>query len=175
MPFNIVGAHYPQYLVGADPQSGYGDPLSRPLMSGAPAAGRLELMGAEAEAARRRLVMRDYTQERGLLLPFGSTAIPLNGTVAVTQNPQVPFRPSSIIIQATAIDELTVDDIRIGKNSQFVSAGAFPASAFGPASTFKGISFDTAGPGIDIVIQMTDVSGAENVVVLGMYGVAAEV
>lgn len=143
---------------------------------GDPALG-LEILGASAQSLRgsdRQLVETQYTRERGLIMGFGSATVALNASATFSANPQVPFRPSSLIISATAIAGLTVDDIKVGKNSQLVTSGAVPAAAFGADTTFKAMKFDTAGPGIDVSVDVTDTSGAANTVAMAMFGVAAE-
>ena len=120
-----------------------------------------------------RVVEQQYTQERGLLMPFPSTAVAASSIATATATPQTMFRPSSLTITATAITGLNVLDIRIGKNSQTVASGAMPAEAFAPTSTYKGLQLDTARPGITIDLELQDTSAALNTAVALMYGVAA--
>ena len=124
--------------------------------------------------SKRRLKRRGYTRERGLLLGFDSQAVAIGATVDFPANPQVPFRCKRTLIGATSIAGLVVEDIKVGKNSQFVSAGGFPAVGFAGNTFDQAIKFDTAYPGIDIVVTVTDTSGAINTVSIGMFGVAAE-
>jgi hypothetical protein len=167
-----MGYQQPQYLMGPAMGQGYYQPEYGGVGQ------QLDILGAEAAAqvppGRRAIVREEYTKERGLLLPFGRATVGAGLTADFTANPQVPFRPSSLIIGATAIAGLVVDDIKVGKNSQFVASGAAPAAAFGSDATFKGLKFDTAVPGIDIVITVTDVSAVDNVVSMAMFGVAAD-
>lgn len=125
-------------------------------------------------AKRRRLARRGFSRERGLIMGFDRQTIALNTTADFTANPQVPFRPRTMIVAATSIDGLVIEDIKVGKNSQFVTAGAVPAATFSTDATFKDFKFDTAVPGIDVVVTATDVSGAANTVAISMNGVAAE-
>ena len=101
-----------------------------------------QLMGARRRKrpAKRKLRRRGYSRERGLVLGFGTQSIAANTTVDFTANPQVPFRAKRIIIQATAINALDVEDIKIGKNSMLTSAQAFPASGFA-GGTFDPVSY----------------------------------
>ncbi len=138
-----------------------------------------ELMGARRRRRRKRrgkrkLRRRGYSRERGLVLGFGTQTIAANTTVDFTANPQVPFRAKRIIIQGTSITQLDVEDIKIGKNSMLTSAQAFPASGFAGGTFDQAIKFDTAVPGIEITVTLTDQSGLANVTTVGMFGVAAE-
>lgn len=162
--YEIVGG---QYVMGED------DDFIDDALDGEVAGYDYEI-GAAAPRRQRRMVRRQFSQERGLILPFGRQTVALNASAEFTANPQVPFRPATLVIAATDIDGLVVDDIRVGKNSMLASAGAVPASMFGAASTFRGFKFDTAVPGIQIVLQCTDVSGAANTVAIAMTGVAAQ-
>jgi hypothetical protein len=140
----------------------------------------VELMGARRRRrrrharGRRRLRRRHYSRERGLVLGFGTQTIAANTTVDFTANPQVPFRPKRMIVQATSVAQLDVEDIKVGKNSMLTSAQAFPASGFAAGTFDQAIKFDTAVPGIEVTVTCTDQSGAANVTNVGMFGVAAE-
>lgn len=171
--YQIVGGQ-PQYIAGNE--GGYQDLYGNSPLDGS-VMGGYDVIGAQPPPPQqnRRVVMREqFSQERGLVLPFGRATVTASTSSEFTANPQVVFRPATIIIAATALTGLTVDDCRVGKNSMFASAGAVPASMFGADSTFRGLKFDTATPGIQIVIQVTDVSGSDNVVAIAMSGVAAE-
>lgn len=169
MPYELMGLEDELLGYGMDELLGEDDYLEGDddLM------GDYELMGARRRRGRRRLVRKGYGSARALLLGFDPIAMAIGATNDFTANPQVPFRPRRIIIGATSIVGLVVEDIKIGKNSQLVNAGAFPAIGFAGDTTEQLIKFDTAVPGIDIVITMTNTSGAANTVSAGMFGAAA--
>jgi hypothetical protein len=137
-----------------------------------------ELMGRRRRRrkrrGRRRVKRRGYSRERGLLLGFDSQAIAIGATVDFPANPQVPFRAKRTLIGATVIATLLVEDIKVGKNSQFVTAGGFPAVGFAGNTFDQSIKFDTAYPGIDITVTITNNDPAVNTTAVGMFGVAAE-
>lgn len=137
-----------------------------------------ELLGRKrrrrGRKAKRGLRRRGYSRERGLVLGFGSQTVLASTTVDFVANPQVPFRGKRLIIAATDLGGLNLEDLKIGKNSMLVSAQAMPASAFAAGTFDQAIKLDTAVPGIEITATVTDVSAVDNVVSIGMFGVAAE-
>lgn len=123
---------------------------------------------------RRRVARRGYTRDRGLLLGFGTqTGIAAGATVDFVANPQVPFRPKRVLID-TDQTPIEVADIKVGKNSQLASAGGFPGSAFQATAFDIGVKFDSAYPGLDIVVTITNNSAAAATITTGMFGYAAE-
>jgi hypothetical protein len=139
------------------------------------------LLGAKRRA-KRRLARRGYSRDRGMLMSLGTVAIAVGGGIGnFIAAPQVPFRPKRIIISANvagvaaALDVLVINQINVGKNSQLVAAGDFPATAFAADAQDIGVKFDTAYPGIDILVQATN-NDAANIMTttIGMFGYAAE-
>jgi hypothetical protein len=127
--------------------------------------------------ARRRpkVKRRAYSRARRQLLPFGDTGTLASGSsIDLLGNPQVPFKPERLVIQeTTTTGSAVVTDIKVGKNSQFISAGAFPASLFQGNSNEGLFQFDTAKPGIDIVITILNAHAADPLTVyVGMVGVS---
>lgn len=124
--------------------------------------------------ARRVVARRGYTRDRGLVLGFGTqTPIAAGATVDFTANPQVPFRPKRVVID-TDQTPIAVEDIKVGKNSQLASAGAFPGSAFQANAFDIGVKFDSAYPGLDIVVTVTNNAAMAATITVGMFGYAAE-
>jgi hypothetical protein len=135
--------------------------------------GELELVGRAAKRRKRALRRGGYSRDRGLLLGFGSKDITSGDTQDFLANPQVPFRPKRIIIDPAT--NIAVQDIKVGKNSQLVSANSFPAVAFQANAFDIGIKFDTAYPGIDITVTLTNNgAGTATGTTVGMFGFAAE-
>lgn len=196
MPYDIMGLDDDELgddLLGDDIDELMGDAYGNELMGydgggggGGLGADDYEILGASRgsklralaaalkRSRRRRVVRRGFSRERGLIMGFDRQTIAANTTTDFTANPQVPFRPRTMIVGATDLDGLAIEDIKVGKNSQFVTAGAVPASTFSANATFKDFKFDTAVPGIDVVVTATDLSGVANAVAIAMNGVAAE-
>lgn len=158
---------------------GWGQPYS-PARGQTSIEGALEILGAQnggnpnMPPPQHAIVEQAYSKGRGYMLPFPAATVTASTSADFTSQPQTPFRPESLIIQATSLTGLLVDQIRVGKDNQFIGTGSMPGSAFGATTTFKGFKGDTAWPGINVTVSVTDTSGTDNVVSLGMFGPAAD-
>lgn len=108
-----------------------------------------ELVGPEPKP----LTVRSYP------LGFFQPCVPAGATVIVTSRPQVIFRPRRLMVPTRmGSDEVaahfSIIDIRIGRNSQFVTAEELPATVFSENSTESSMSLDTANIGHDISITI---------------------
>lgn len=122
-----------------------------------------------------RVKRRSYSRARRQLLPFGDTgSLAAGNSVDLLGNPQVPFKPERLVIQeTTSTGAAVVSDIKVGKNSQFISAGTFPAALFQGNSNEGLFQFDTARPGIDIVITVHNAHTADPLTAyVGMVGIS---
>jgi hypothetical protein len=127
--------------------------------------------------ARRRpkVRRRKYSRARRQMLPFGSTgSLAALASIDLLGNPQCPFKPERLILQEiTSTGALIISDLKVGKNSQFVSAGDFPSSLFAGDANEGLFQFDTARPGIDIVVSLLNADAANPLTAyVGMVGVA---
>ena len=171
--YQLIGGQ-PQYLMGNEGgyQDIYGNQLSNaPMMGYVGAASGPQILN---EGGQRRLIAEQYTQQRGLQLPFAVTTVTASTSNTLSNTPQVPFRPAALILQATSLTGLVLTNILVGKNGQFTASGSMPGAAFGSTATFKGVMYDTAVPGVNVVLQATDISAVDNVVQAGMFGISAE-
>lgn len=124
-------------------------------------------------APRRGLMLarQKQTQARRYPLGLGSTALLANATAVITVNPQLPFKLMRLSTPSTGI---TVDNIQIGTVSQFVAAGGIPAEVFAPNAIAVDLKGDTAVPGVQIQITVTDTSGAPNTFTGAFFGLVAQ-
>ena len=122
---------------------------------------------------RRKLMMKKVkaSQARTYPLGLGTTALAANATAVITVNPQLPFKLMKL---ATPSTDVQVDNIQIGTVSQFVAAGGIPAEVFAPNSVGVGLKGDTAVPGVQIQITVTDTSGAANTFTGAFFGLVAQ-
>lgn len=84
----------------------------------------------------------------------GATLIPAGLSVNIPLAPQVTFRLERFIAADTTSPNFDILDIRVGKDSQFVAAGAVPAEVFSSKAVGVGLKGDTAIPGIQIIITV---------------------
>jgi len=109
-----------------------------------------------------------------MLLPLGLsqfTFTPGGPTSAVlVAQPQLAFRGERVVLSAissdktqngpTALDALSVGDIKIGQRSQLVSAQPLPGSAFSAVAFGVRTALDPCAPGILISVQVNYIGPA---------------
>jgi len=105
------------------------------------------------------LVERKPQKSREFPLGFPETDIDAGGTADVTSFPQVPFRGERLIVPSDIAGLFSIDDIRVGKNSQLVASGPLPARAFSEVSVGVGVHLDTAQVSQQITLRVRNISG----------------
>ena len=157
MPYDIIGSDIigdavDDLLKGADDEmSGYGGDIL-----GAVRKGKFQ------KTAPNRL--------QRLALGIGTTSVGATSSAVVTVTPQVPFKLERFISQTLS---LAVNDIKVGTVSQFVGAGSIPVEVFARDAIGVGLKGDTAVPGVDIALYVSN-STAGAISLSGAYlGIAA--
>lgn len=102
------------------------------------------------------------------------TTIAAAATASITTRPQVLFRAERLVIGNAIAPSFLVNDLKIGKNSQFVNAGSLPGEAFSNLSVGVTLKMDTAQVGNDIVINVTNTSAGALRFVAALMGSAVE-
>lgn len=130
-----------------------------PAISADSQAGRYAL-AMKAAQAKKLVSTRGPTKSRDYPVGFdsGATLIAAGAQVTVTRNPQVPFRGRRLAVAGSIAPSWLIDDIKVGKNSQFVTADGVPAEAFSQTAFGVEMGFDTAQVSMQISIQATNIS-----------------
>lgn len=190
----IVGDLISGDLISGDLESG--DDLAAIL------AGDDSIMGAAAaQSAKRRLMMRagrnrfpvkaglnamvnargiDYKpfqprKVREYPLGFDSgTAVAAGATAQIIQAPQIPFKGTRLVVPSDIAGLFLILDLRVGKNSQFVSAGSVPARTFAENGVSVTLSLDTAQVSQQIVLSVQNFSGAAARFTASLIGTGVE-
>jgi len=139
---DLVGDAVDDLLRGADGElEGYGEQII-----GAPRRGMQRPPAAQ---------LRESKPNRldSLALGIGVTSVAATSSAVVTVTPQVPFRLQRFLSPTAS---LSVNDIKVGTNSQFVGAGSIPIEAFANNSVGVGLKGDTAVPGVDIALYVSN-------------------
>lgn len=144
----IVGAA-PTRLARLAPGPGY--PQGQVLRTRAPTKGREYVMGFDSVVA----------------VAAGAAAI-------ITTRPQVIFRPDRLVVPASIAASFLINDLRVGKNSQFVAATAVPAEAFTQGAFGVRLKLDTAQVSQDIILNVTNTSGGALRFTAALIGPAVE-
>lgn len=115
-----------------------------------------------AKRVRGGAILREAppTKARQYPLSIDSVAtIAAGATSIITTRPQVIFRPERLVVGQAIAPSFLINDLRVGKNSQFVNAGSVPAEGFSHQAQGVRLKCDTAQVGSDIVVSVTNTSG----------------
>jgi hypothetical protein len=126
-----------------------------------------EIIGAPQRAKVR---MQQPTRLQRLALGIGVTSIAATSTAIVTVTPQMPFKLERFITQSVT---LSINDIKVGTNSQFVGSGSIPVEVFARDAVGVSLKGDTAVPGVDIALSVSNATGGALNVAGAYLGLAA--
>jgi hypothetical protein len=155
---DIMGDDIGDYLVGAD-RARRGPQAAVARKKNARAALLKRAMIAKRLKNAKLVHHRRPTKNRIQSLGFNRSAVPANTTVEIVARPQVLFRGTRLLVGSSIAPFFVVDDIKVGRNSQFVGTGAQPAEAFRDTATGDNIALDTCRPGVDITLIVTNTDG----------------
>jgi hypothetical protein len=133
-------------------------------------------IGAARRPARRGMLpaavatgipfgMGDRVRNQGMpsrmarqILPLGIAAlIPAGGTFTFQVQPQRPFRCDRLFLSSgTGLATWTVEAVTVGATPQFVATGSAPAECFARDSFGAALRGDTANPGVQVIVQVTN-------------------
>lgn len=123
------------------------------------------------------IVLKDSKPTKARRFPLGFVS---NGTIAagdsatITSRPQVLFKGQRLVVPSDVAGDFTVDDVKVGKDSQFVAEGAIPARVLQENAVDTAFELDTAQISQDISISVTNIAGAPRTFRAALIGKAAE-
>ena len=100
--------------------------------------------------------------DKARIVPMGfdsGTAIAPGAQAAITQRPQVPFRPARLFIPSDIAGGVLVVDFKIGNKSQLAANAPLPGRMFQEDATDSSMLFDTASPALDVTWIVQNISG----------------
>jgi hypothetical protein len=100
-----------------------------------------------------------HRKSRRQSVGFTFDSIAPGTTVDVVSRPQELFRGTRLLIPSVIGATLRVEDVKVGRQSQFVASGAQPAVSFSELSTVDNIQMDTCRPGQDITLKISNRGG----------------
>lgn len=127
--------------------------------------------------AANALVVRDDPPTNARRFPLGFES---NGTVAaaatvtITSRPQVLFKGQRLVIPSDVAGDFTIDDLKVGKDSQFVAEGSIPGRVLQENATMVDFDLDTAQISQDISLIVTNIGGAPRTFRAALWGKVAE-
>ena len=117
-------------------------------------------MAREVDPRAVSVVDRPATRRREYPLGFESITpggIAPGGSEVVRADPQISFRGERFVVPSDISLFFSIDDIIVGKNSQFVSSGPIPASTFSEVAVGVRLNLDTANVGNLISIRVRNI------------------
>jgi len=135
---------------------------------------RQQAIHAHRLRSSKAVVSKSYSKSRVQSIGFQSLQVQPHTSADIPTKPQVLFRGTRLIVGSAIAQFFTIDDIKVGRTSQFVATGSQPAEAFKDTATGDNVSLDTCRPGMDIVLQVTNVSDTAQDFRAALFGDAVE-
>jgi len=126
---------------------------------------------------RNALMLKETQPTKSRVFPLGfesAEAIDAGDSVTITSRPQVLFRGERLVVPSDIAGDFVIDDVKVGKDSQFVAEGAIPARILQENAVDVGFQLDTAQISQDISISVTNIGGAPRTFRAALIGSAAE-
>lgn len=159
---DIVGGDYD--IIGGWDVVGQDDEVAQLLAaSGALPEGVSKEEILQSKLGRDSVVVKEGrpTKARGYPLGFDSGAnVAAGAQVNVISQPQVAFRVERLVIPSDIAGSFVVDDLIVGKNSQFANDQPVPARVFDEGGFGVRLRGDTAQVTMNVVLRITNISGA---------------
>lgn len=164
---DIVGEDYDDYASSGDDI--VGDDIIGALVGAAPRRRRGRQPARLIKVAKQRPPVQvqrrgfEYQQNtfkewREAAFGFPPTVVAANATATIVQQPQQPFRMERIVIPSNIATSFDIIDFKVGKNSQFVVAGAISAVTFSELGVGVRLLGDTAGISQLMIIQVQNIT-----------------
>lgn len=100
-----------------------------------------------------------------IIVPFTLTAVASHASAMVRTVVQVPLKPVRLVVDPLDAADFTINDIQVGRNSQFAAVGQVGASIFppnphnqNPINNLAGI--DKVQAGMEISLHITNINNA---------------
>lgn len=127
--------------------------------------------------AKKALVLREEQPTHSRVFPLGfesATTIAGGASATITSRPQVIFKGQRLVVPSDVAGTFVLDDVKVGKDSQFVAEGSIPARVLQENAVDVAFELDTAQISQDISISVTNIGGAPATFRAALIGQAAE-
>jgi len=112
------------------------------------------------------------TVGRKLILPVTAAALTAPaGTTIITVQPSQPFKVEDFLIDPVIAVNFVINSIQVGRQNQFIGAGAVPATAFSALNPRGYVQFDTGQTSEQIQVSVTNTSLANSTFTAMFVGV----
>lgn len=126
---------------------------------------------------RNALMLKETQPTKSRVFPLGfesDGAVDAGESTTITSRPQVLFRGERLVIPSDIAGDFVIDDVKVGKDSQFVAEGSIPGRVLQENAVDVAFQLDTAQISQDITISATNISGAPRTFRAALIGQAAE-
>jgi hypothetical protein len=119
----------------------------------------------QAKAAimsRNAKLLRDVPPTSSRIFPLGfvsSGLIAPGDTAIIISRPQVIFRGERLSVPSDVAGDFTIDDVKVGKDSQFCAEGPIPARCLQENAWGIQFQLDTAQISQNLQLTVTNISG----------------
>lgn len=130
-----------------------------------------------AVMAQNALIVRDDPPTNARRFPLGfesATPIAAGDSVTITSRPQTLFKGQRLVVPSDIAGDFVIDDLKVGKDSQFVAEGSIPGRVLQENATMVDFDLDTAQISQDISISVTNIGGAPRTFRAALWGKVAE-
>jgi len=152
--------------------------MATELLGATEIVGADELLGADdmvGAHVKGRLVRHNAERERQLVIGFDSVAaLAINTPTNVLAQPQLLFRPERIVVPQAIAPAFVINDVRVGKDSQFLVGTLVPAECFSSTAFGVRMKMDTAQINSTISVNVTNIGAAALRFFAAMFGIAAQ-
>ena len=184
--YQLIGYRAPQPGYYAAPQHGHGGMAGYDIVGQAAAEAALKAQFAAAPLPQQYPGLpqfmpqwgqapRETGEPRRLTMPFAASVVINPATTAVLlASPQEPLRMERLYIDSDngSLAGITVTEFKVGQQSQFTAGGALPASMFQNTSVGGTLRGDTANPGINVRLEVTNNTLTARTITAGVTGEA---
>lgn len=128
-------------------------------------------------AGPRPVVAVPSFPSKGRYWPLGFDSvvtIAAGASAVIESSPQVEFRPERLVVPDSIAGSFLIQDLKVGKNSQFISNDPIPAEAFQTDATNVVLRMDSAKISQIISITVNNISGAAARFFASLMGPAIE-
>lgn len=162
----LIGRHYPgrrggrvgaQEIIGQRVPPGVGRNLEE------------EVLGRHALMVRER----EYDKSRMYILGFTFLQVAAGATQVLTAAPQWPFRPYRLVVPSSIAPLVLINTLNVGQQPAFAADGSVSAETFSEVAWGTHILLDSASPGINITLSVTNLSAGPLDIRVTMLGDAA--
>ena len=103
-----------------------------------------------------------------LVSPVGGIAA--GASFTINQTSQTIFKPKRLNVSRAIADFFLIDSVSVGNVPLSAAAGAVPAASFATDATGANVRKVTANPGVQIVLQVTNIDGAAHRFLSTLFG-----